>query len=47
MPLEVQEEDVNDIFCEPADRTLPCFLEHAPVLEKLTVLFSYYEVENL
>lgn len=31
---------LNSYLCEPADRTLLCFLEHAPVLEKVTVLFS-------
>ncbi|XP_039778148.1 F-box/FBD/LRR-repeat protein At3g51530-like [Panicum virgatum] len=35
---------LNENFCEPADRTLPCFLEHTPVLEMLTVR-SKYNVE--
>ncbi|KAG2560914.1 hypothetical protein PVAP13_8KG398603, partial [Panicum virgatum] len=37
---------LNENFCEPADRTLPCFLEHTPVLEMLTVLFSYCQVRS-
>ncbi|TVU26457.1 hypothetical protein EJB05_29004, partial [Eragrostis curvula] len=37
---------LNDYWCYPADcRPLGCILEHAPVLEKLTVLFSC-EVED-
>ncbi|KAL6868266.1 hypothetical protein ACP4OV_015111 [Aristida adscensionis] len=32
---------LNDYWCEPADcRDLACILKHAPILEKLTILFS-------
>ncbi|TVU26429.1 hypothetical protein EJB05_28976, partial [Eragrostis curvula] len=32
---------LNDYWCYPVDcRALACILEHTPVLEKLTVLFS-------
>ncbi|CAO2141221.1 unnamed protein product [Urochloa humidicola] len=32
---------LNDYWCEPADcRAIASILEHAPVLEKLTILFS-------
>ncbi|CAN6374637.1 unnamed protein product [Urochloa humidicola] len=31
---------LNDLLCEPDDSTLACILEHAPVLEKFTFIFS-------